>query len=419
MAVASTITLVIVWSALALVASVANTHWRLHRIGGLQAEALARADALTGLGNRRAFDEALTVEIARSRRLGRPLSLLLADLNGFKEINDRHGHLAGDHCLRQVAATFRDEVRLHDHCFRWGGDEFAAILADSDAAVAELIAERVTISVAERCRQPDGQAMTIGPAHAELTDAMTAEDLVAAADQALLGRKRPEIPVPSSQFPVPRPARATRRRSHPAPIRPSRCRPRSRAAGCSQRRPRVVAVAVAKVRSAPPLPPGPSQLASARSGLAWRPRGAVRIQVRVMERPAARADTDIDARRADQPPGGRISRRSAPAGASPALLTRASILTVRPRPRACEMRSRTSAAGGLAAQADCGAFGPVAQPPPALEVSANESRPPLTSAACDTALVGSAVPPRLAPAMWRSPPDAPGASITMREPISA
>jgi diguanylate cyclase (GGDEF)-like protein len=201
MAVASTITLVIVWSALALVASVANTHWRLHRIGGLQAEALARADALTGLGNRRAFDEALTVEIARSRRLGTPLSLLLADLNGFKEINDRHGHLAGDHCLRQVAATFRDEVRLHDHCFRWGGDEFAAILADSDAAVAELIAERVTISVAERCRQPDGQAMTIGAAHAELTDAMTAEDLVAAADQALLGRKAARDP--SSQFPVP------------------------------------------------------------------------------------------------------------------------------------------------------------------------------------------------------------------------
>jgi PleD family two-component response regulator len=85
-------------------------------------------------------------------------------------------------------------VRLHDHRFRWGGDEFAAILADSAAAVAGLIAERVRMSVAERCRQPDGQAMTIGAAHAELTDAMTAEDLVAGADHALLGRKAARVP---------------------------------------------------------------------------------------------------------------------------------------------------------------------------------------------------------------------------------
>jgi diguanylate cyclase (GGDEF)-like protein len=189
MAVARTIALVIVWSALALVASVANTTWRFHRIGGLRAEVLARADALTGLGNRRAFDEALTAEIARARRLGAPLSLLLADLNEFKEINDRHGHLAGDHCLRQVAAAFRDEVRLHDHCFRWGGDEFAAILADSDSSVAELIAERVTSSVSERCRQPNGEPLTIGAAYAELTDSMTADDLVAAADAALMELK--------------------------------------------------------------------------------------------------------------------------------------------------------------------------------------------------------------------------------------
>ncbi|HEY7632345.1 MAG TPA: GGDEF domain-containing protein, partial [Thermoleophilaceae bacterium] len=123
----SIIALVILWSALALVASIANSSARMHRIGSVAAEALARADSLTGLGNRRAFDEALIAEIARARRVGAPLSLLLADLNDFKEINDAHGHLAGDDCLRQVAATFRDEVRVHDHCFRWGGDEFAAI----------------------------------------------------------------------------------------------------------------------------------------------------------------------------------------------------------------------------------------------------------------------------------------------------
>jgi diguanylate cyclase (GGDEF)-like protein len=193
-----TMALVMIWSALTLVASVANMRWRLHRIGGLEAEALARADTLTGLGNRRAFDEALTTEIARARRLGSSLSLLLADLNNFKPINDRYGHLAGDHCLRLVSVAFRDEIRLHDRCFRWGGDEFAAILADSDGGVAELIAERVTAAVAERCRQPDGSPLTIGAAYAELTDAMTADDLMATADRALLALKGARAP--SSQL---------------------------------------------------------------------------------------------------------------------------------------------------------------------------------------------------------------------------
>jgi diguanylate cyclase (GGDEF)-like protein len=185
----SVLALVLLWSSLSLIASVVNINARLHRIGSVEAEALARADSLTGLGNRRAFDEALIAEIARARRNGSPLSLLLADLNDFKEINDAHGHLAGDHCLQEVAATFRDEVRLHDHCFRWGGDEFAAILTDSSSLAAAQIAERVAAAVAERCRQPDGQPLTIGAAHAELTNTMTAENLLAAADEALMALK--------------------------------------------------------------------------------------------------------------------------------------------------------------------------------------------------------------------------------------
>jgi diguanylate cyclase (GGDEF)-like protein len=185
----STFALVIIWSSLALVASILNSNARLHREGSVQAEALARADALTGLGNRRAFDEALTAEIARARRLGTPVSLLLADLNGFKEINDLHGHLAGDECLRRVAGVFRDEIRLHDRCFRWGGDEFAAILTDTDSDAAALIAERIARAVSERCRQPDGEPLTIGAAYAALTDAMTADDLVEEADTALRSLK--------------------------------------------------------------------------------------------------------------------------------------------------------------------------------------------------------------------------------------
>jgi diguanylate cyclase (GGDEF)-like protein len=140
--VGSTVALIFIWTAPVLVASVANTDRRLHRIGRVQAVALARSDALTGLGNRRAFDEALAEEIARARRLGEPLSLLLTDVNDFKEINDRRGHVAGDDCLRALAGAFREETRLHDRCFRWGGDEFAAILSDSDGEAAELIAQR-------------------------------------------------------------------------------------------------------------------------------------------------------------------------------------------------------------------------------------------------------------------------------------
>src|SRR3954452_15321543 len=87
-----------------------------------QASELARVDPLTGLGNRRAFEEAFLHETARIARDGGSLSLLLCDLDRFKQINDEHGHLAGDDCLRQVGNALRSEVRLAENCFRWGGD---------------------------------------------------------------------------------------------------------------------------------------------------------------------------------------------------------------------------------------------------------------------------------------------------------
>src|SRR5204862_6949646 len=93
-----------------------------------RANALARVDPLTGLGNRRAFEESMATEIARSRRHESPLSLLICDLDQFKKINDAYGHLAGDNCLRQVADALRNELRGADVCFRWGGDEFVVVL---------------------------------------------------------------------------------------------------------------------------------------------------------------------------------------------------------------------------------------------------------------------------------------------------
>ena len=90
------------------------------------------------------------------------MTLLLIDLDGFKLINDRYGHLAGDTCLRAVGDALRASVRELDRCFRWGGDEFAVLLLDSSeeetAAVAARIAERVTASAP----LPDGSAPTLG-----------------------------------------------------------------------------------------------------------------------------------------------------------------------------------------------------------------------------------------------------------------
>jgi diguanylate cyclase (GGDEF)-like protein len=187
--VGSTVALVMIWSALSVAAAAAMLASRLNRIGEIEAGLLARADSLTGLGNRRAFDEALVTEIARSHRKGAPLTLMLGDLDSFKAINDRFNHLVGDDVLRGVAAQLRDTIRLEDRCFRWGGDEFAALLADTDAEAASRIAERVVLAVAGSCRLPNGERVAMTCAFAVLGEGMTGVDLLARADQALLDLK--------------------------------------------------------------------------------------------------------------------------------------------------------------------------------------------------------------------------------------
>ena len=159
--------------------------------GESQAQALARVDALTGLGNRRAFDEALATEVARAARSGRPLSLVVSDLDQFKAINDRHGHLAGDDCLRQVAAVITDTIRRPDACFRWGGDEFALLLADTDADGARLVASRVSSAIAKTCRAPSGRPLSVGVGLATHDVGDTPDTLLERADAALLLAKLP------------------------------------------------------------------------------------------------------------------------------------------------------------------------------------------------------------------------------------
>ena len=158
-----------------------------------RAQALARGDALTGLANRRAFDEALEVELGRSRRASSTTSVALVDLDRFKEINDRFGHLDGDRCLRDAAAAIERALRAGDRAFRWGGDEFALLLPDTDLEGAEQAAERVAAEVLNTCAAANGTPLSVSWGAAEASGAMEAGELLGHADIALLTLKREKL----------------------------------------------------------------------------------------------------------------------------------------------------------------------------------------------------------------------------------
>lgn len=115
----------------------------------------ARTDALTLLGNRRAFNEQAEQDIARALRYGEPLALLILDLSGFKRVNDRFGHAAGDDALKAVADALQVSARVGDRYFRWGGDEFAVLLSHADVEAARLAASRMAQAIAN-VRTPAG-----------------------------------------------------------------------------------------------------------------------------------------------------------------------------------------------------------------------------------------------------------------------
>jgi diguanylate cyclase (GGDEF)-like protein len=150
----------------------------------------ARTDLLTGLANRQGFNERLELELARGRRTGCPMALLLADIDGFKELNDRLGHPAGDVALSEVGAVARAVGRTIDTMARIGGDEFAAILPDTDAGGAFDLAERLRSEVAElRGVRDEPLTMSFGVVEFPLHGA-SAESLIRAADSALYQAKR-------------------------------------------------------------------------------------------------------------------------------------------------------------------------------------------------------------------------------------
>jgi diguanylate cyclase (GGDEF)-like protein len=109
----------------------------------------AVTDPLTGLYNRRLFGEGFEKELNRARRYGLPLGLVMLDLHRFKEVNDKHGHPAGDEVLRAAAATLKKALRTSDSAFRIGGDEFAVLLPQTDAEQALALSRRIETVFAE------------------------------------------------------------------------------------------------------------------------------------------------------------------------------------------------------------------------------------------------------------------------------
>jgi diguanylate cyclase (GGDEF)-like protein len=176
-------------ASLAAQAVVALENARLHRI----VERQALVDGLTGLANRRQCETLLATELARAERFEDSLAVVMADLDDFKDVNDRHGHPAGDVVLREFAGVLQETLRDADVAGRWGGEEFVLILPGTEIGGAIRLAERVRAELRNRpILAPDGTpiAITASFGVAAFPQARTEEDLVAAADTALYGAKR-------------------------------------------------------------------------------------------------------------------------------------------------------------------------------------------------------------------------------------
>ncbi len=152
----------------------------------------AHTDALTGLRNHRAFHETLRTEMHRSQRYGRPLGLIMLDIDGFKELNDRFGHQAGDAALIEMGKVIRAATRREDFAARYGGDEIAILLPETPPAGCMSVVRRLVTSVRDHKFLYDGKRMpfTISVGVAFFKADMSITQLVGAADQALYRAKQ-------------------------------------------------------------------------------------------------------------------------------------------------------------------------------------------------------------------------------------
>jgi two-component system cell cycle response regulator len=156
-----------------------------------QMRADAMYDPLTGLSNRAAFFDIFRQEVSRAERYQTPLALIMADIDRFKEMNDRYGHPAGDLVLAETARRLRTSLRVSDSIGRYGGEEFVIVAPGCTANLAALLAERFRLIVATQPvvfeREEIHVTMSFGVA--ATTDLENAEDLLRAADEALYRAK--------------------------------------------------------------------------------------------------------------------------------------------------------------------------------------------------------------------------------------
>lgn len=171
-----------------------NTRFQLSSVRAelSRAQDLAVTDALTGLPNRRGLEFALTHELARARRNRLPLSVALFDLDHFKQMNDQHGHAAGDTILRHVCALIRQKLRTTDIFTRYGGDEFVAVLPETENHGAEIVVSRLLETLKRTPAIWDEQLIAVS-ASVGVTQWLPGESVQAMlerADQAMYSAKR-------------------------------------------------------------------------------------------------------------------------------------------------------------------------------------------------------------------------------------
>ncbi|MBD2103606.1 diguanylate cyclase [Leptolyngbya sp. FACHB-261] len=155
---------------------------------------IALSDPLTELNNRRALDGDLPRQIQNARSRGLPLSLIMLDVDLFKSINDRYGHLAGDRALQLLANRLQNNLRFHDTLFRYGGEEFVIILSNTEIEEAVLVGKRLCHLVSAQPFAIDSQinlriTISIGTAYLQENDNAQGLDLLNRADQNLLRAK--------------------------------------------------------------------------------------------------------------------------------------------------------------------------------------------------------------------------------------
>ena len=167
-----------------------------NRRSALELSRLARTDHLTGIANRAQFEFAVASEILQAARTDAPFTVLFIDLDGFKDVNDEHGHAAGDAILREVARRLQTQLREGDTVARLGGDEFGIVMRRGTAEEALALCQRIVLAVEQPVALPSGFVVTLGMSVGEASFSRTAETvdaLMAQADRALYASKRSSI----------------------------------------------------------------------------------------------------------------------------------------------------------------------------------------------------------------------------------